>query len=203
MSTSQTQRGLRKCLLSLCLIILSSSYGLNSAWAADKKSEPEQLSILGWVESVYLEPWGFKFRARLDTGAKTSSISARDIVKYEKDDKPWVRFVFDFKEDKGKPNRQVTIERPIYRFIKIKRHNNKIQHRPVVMLEICINGEMQKGQFSLIDRRSLNYPMLLGRRLLKDVALVDSGHSFLGNTKCKAAHKKSKKKKTDAKKPKD
>lgn len=176
----------------LGLILIVSAQG--TVGAAEKKAAPAQMSVLGWVESVYLEPWGFKFRARLDTGAKTSSISARDIVHFEKDDASWVRFVFDFKEDKGMPNRAVVIERPLHRNIKIKRHGDKIQHRPVVLMDICINGETHTSEFSLIDRSSLNYPMLLGRRLLKNVALVDSGKSFIGNRKCADKERKKKKK---------
>lgn len=170
----------RGCLTAAAILLFAHS----TLWAAPDADSPQQRSILGWVEAAYLEPWGFKFRARLDTGAKTSSISGRDIVEFEKDGDPWVRFTFDFKEDKGMPDRQVVIERPLHRYIKIKRHNQKIQNRPVVRLKICINGEVHKGEFSLIDRRSLNYPMLLGRSLLKDVALVDSGNSFLGNRSC-------------------
>lgn len=180
---------------SICGLILLFAFQ-GQSWAADKKTEVKQLSILGWVESAYLEPWGFKFRVRLDTGAKTSSISARDIIQFQKDGDDWVRFIFDFKEDKGESDRSVVIERPVHRFLKIKRHNDKIQMRPVVMLDICINGETQTSQFSLIDRRGLNYPMLLGRRLLKEIALVDSGKSFIGSRAC------AKKLEDKAKKPK-
>lgn len=161
-----------------------------------QEAAPEARQIMGWVESVRLEPWGFKFRARMDTGAKTSSMSARKIELFQKDDEPWVRFIFDYQEDKGSKRRHVTIERPVVRMVRIKRHGDKTQERPVVQLDLCINGQVHVEEFSLIDRTSLNYPVLLGRDALKDIALIDPAATFLTRPDCSG--KKKKKKPADA-----
>jgi hypothetical protein len=39
-------------------------------------------------------------------------------------------------------------------------------------------------QLALADRDNFNYPMLLGRRTLKDRVVVDPGRTFLSKRKC-------------------
>lgn len=157
------------------------------ATADDKK--PKQRSILGWVEYVDIMPWGLHTKAKLDTGAKTSSMHAEDIEIFEKKGKEWARFVFEYTEKKGGKVHRPTIEAPIKRYVLIKRHKHKTQRRAVVELEICIDNEIYKTQFSLIDRSRFIYPVLLGRRLLKEAALVDADRTFLGQKDCKVAEK--------------
>lgn len=164
-----------------------------AALSEDKTAQPEVQHILGWVEPIRLEPWGLKMRARLDTGANTSSMSARDIHQFKKGSKDWVRFILDFKTDKGKPNRTVEIERPVMRTIKIKRHSGISQERQVVQMDLCLANEVRTIEFNLIDRRALNYPILLGRKALANFALVDSGRIYLSKSDC--GHVKKRKKK--------
>ena len=161
----------------------------------NKTPQPESKLILGWVEFVRLEPWGMKMRARIDTGANTSSMSARDINQFKKGSEDWVKFVLDFKVDKGKPNRSVEIERPIVRIVKIKQHQDILQERLVVNMDICIANQVHNIEFNLIDRRGLNYPVLLGRRALESLALVDPARTFIEKADC--GHVKKKKKKVD------
>ena len=44
------------------------------------------------MEHVYISPPGILLTARIDTGATTSSIDARNIEPFERDGKRWVRF---------------------------------------------------------------------------------------------------------------
>ena len=167
----------------------------HTVWGDNKILQPESRLILGWVEFVRLEPWGMKMRARIDTGANTSSMSARDIHQFKKGNEDWVKFVLDFKMDKGKPNRSVEIERPITHLVKIKQHQGISQERPVINMDICIANQVHNIEFNLVDRRGLNYPVLLGRKALENLALVDPSHTFLEKADC--GHVKKKKKKID------
>lgn len=180
--------------LSLLLISLDAS-------AEKTTATPESLKILGWVEFIRLEPWGIKVPARVDTGANTSSMSARDIEVFrKKNGKQWVKFTFDFR--KGSEERSVEIERPLVRVLKIKRHDGPSQQRPVISMEICLADEVREAEFDLIDRRALNYPVLLGRKALAGYVLVDPARAYL--TKAVCGHAKKKKKgseSTDAEQP--
>ncbi|HRQ05817.1 MAG TPA: ATP-dependent zinc protease [Nitrosomonas halophila] len=171
----------------MALLLLMMPYGMASA--EKTVATPDALKILGWVEFVRLEPWGLKTRARLDTGANTSSMSARDVHVFKKNGKRWARFTFDFKT--GKDDRSIEIERPLARLVKIKQHSGPPQERPVVSMDICLADEVRSVEFSLIDRRALNYPILLGRKALAGYALVDSANAYLSKAGC--GHEKKKK----------
>ncbi|QBQ55634.1 ATP-dependent zinc protease [Nitrosococcus wardiae] len=136
--------------------------------------------IMGWVERVALIPWGAELKAKLDSGAKTSSLHAEDIERFEKDGEEWVRFIIEL-EGKGEEMEQLHVEQPLVRNVRIKRHKGNAKRRPVVNLKFCLNGRSYETQFSLVDRSQLNYPLLLGRRFLKDVALIDPSKTFLTN----------------------
>ncbi|SFI82270.1 Uncharacterized conserved protein [Nitrosomonas sp. Nm34] len=178
------------CMLAIFLLITS-----DSVLSDSKTDQPEPRHILGWVESIRLEPWGLKMLARIDTGANTSSMSARDIHQFKKGNKDWVRFILDFGTEKGKPTRTVEIERPLLRSHKIKQHSGISQERLIIAMDVCLANEIRKVEFNLIDRRALNYPILLGRKALAGVALVDSSRTHLSKADC--GHIKKKKKKND------
>lgn len=177
--------------LHLLIATLLSSLSLGARAATDDDDDkPRQRSILGWVEFVEIQPWGLLTKAKLDTGAKTSSMHAEDIEEFERDGDEWARFVFEYTECKDCKTKRATIEAPITRHVLIKRHKRKTQRRAVVELKLCIDNQIHATEFSLIDRSRFIYPVLLGRRLLKEAALVDANSTFLGRKDCKVAEKK-------------
>lgn len=133
--------------------------------------------IAGWLERVVLSPWQIKLKAKLDSGAKTSSIHAENIQHFERDGKPWVRF--DLEKGYEKNSTQHTIETPLLREVQIKQHQLSPAIRSVVELDFCIDGYLYRTQFTLADREKFNYPVLLGRRFLKDNILIDSAAIFM------------------------
>ncbi|MBN2700473.1 MAG: ATP-dependent zinc protease [Methylohalobius sp. ZOD2] len=141
------------------------------AWTAE--SAP---IVSGWVEWVVLEPWGIPLKGKLDTGAKTSSLHAVDIEYFEREGEEWVRFKTVASPQDSKP---LAVERPLVRDVRIKRHKNAYQKRPVVTLGMCLGDRYTTAEFSLIDRSRFNYPVLLGRRALKKKeVLVDASRTF-------------------------
>ena len=154
-------------LLILCLIF----------WLppVNAKSEVGGKMVMGWLETVFLRPLNLHATAKLDTGAKTSSVHAGKIEHFTRDGKPWVRF--EFVASKGAD--AIKIERPLVRKAVIKERLSRSSTREVVMLSICKNGREYETEFTLNDRSNFNYPMLLGRSFLAGVALVDSAETFL------------------------
>jgi hypothetical protein len=139
--------------------------------------KPRERVIMGWLETVFIMPWGQKFTAKLDTGASISSLHADSIVHFAKNGEEWVRFRLSDPGD-AKPE-TVEGERPLVRTAYIKSHGEMSSKRDVVMLTVCKNGHEYLTEFNLVDRSNFNYPVLLGRSFLKDVALVDSSQTFL------------------------
>ena len=133
----------------------------------------------GWIEKAVIYPAGIMFHAKLDTGAKTTSINAIDPEFFERDGQPWSRFKITSKEDKT-----VTIEAPVVREATIKRHFDQKQVRPVIMLDICIGKVRKKEEVNLVDRSNLNYQLLIGRNFLSGDLLIASASTYLLTPDC-------------------
>ncbi|MGR9051008.1 MAG: ATP-dependent zinc protease family protein [Gammaproteobacteria bacterium] len=128
--------------------------------------------VAGWVEKIILAAGQVRLRAKLDTGAKTSSIHAENIERFNVDGEPWVRFSLPksyFKND----SKRHSIETPVVRTVLIKRHNMDSARRLVVRLGFCIDAHYYKAEFTLANRSNYLYPVLLGRSFLAGNVIVD------------------------------
>ena len=133
----------------------------------------------GWVEKAMLFPEAFTLHAKLDTGAKTTSINAINPEFFERNGEQWSRFTIT-----NKYNKSATIEAPIVRDSIIKRHYGEKQARPVIVLDICIGNVRKKEEVNLVDRSNLNYQLLIGRNFLTGSFLIDSGSTYTLSPDC-------------------
>lgn len=134
--------------------------------------------IAGYVEKVVIENQDFNTKAKLDTGAKTSSIYASNIERYRKNGQRWVRFTLMIEDSKNNLKKTV-LEKQRSRKVKIKDNDGEHEVRPVVELDICFNGRHYTTEFTLADRQQYIYTVLLGREFLEGVAIVDPEEAFL------------------------
>lgn len=146
----------------------------------------ETKQIAGWVERVTLLP-GFEIAlAKLDTGAKTSSIHAEDLERFEREGEAWVRYTLVLKESKTDVHR-LRYESPVVRKVYIKDHEARPDARPVVELEFCMDGRRHAALFSLVDRSAFLYSVLLGREFLAGSFVVDPDATFLTGAACESS----------------
>lgn len=138
--------------------------------------------VVGWVENVKVYPGGVTVKAKLDTGAKTSSLDCECITPFKRDGKDWLSF--SVRNHKGQV---VRLEKPVTRMARIKRHFGKEQLRYVVKLGICLGSVYREAEVTLVDRTGFNYALLVGRNFLKDDFLIDPSTSFLNQPDCKGA----------------
>jgi hypothetical protein len=151
----------------------------NGAWAKD----PARV-IAGWVEKVRIDNYDFDVKAKLDTGARTSSIHAKNIKSFKKDGERWVRFTLILTDSKDNKH-EMKMEKPRSRRTNIKNHNGEHDERHVVDFEVCFNDRRTTTEFTLADRREYIYDILLGRQFLKQTAIIDPKRIFLTTAKCK------------------
>ena len=131
--------------------------------------------IVGEVENFYLAGPGLIYKARIDSGAETSSIDARNITRFERDGSNWVRF------DVPVPgaDKFVTLEKEISRRVRvIQASADEAERRVVVELQFFIGDHRQVAEFTLADRTNLTYEVLIGRNILRYVMLVDVGKEY-------------------------
>ncbi|WP_148861164.1 ATP-dependent zinc protease family protein [Marinobacter fonticola] len=152
--------------------------------------DSEGPDTLGFVEWIVLHDTGVRVKARLDTGAKTSSLHAVNVEPFKKGDEEWVSFELpldDHKELEGADDNNVVLnfEMPVERTVLIKRKGADSQRRYVVKMDFCVSGHVYETQFSLTDRGRFHYAAILGRRFMgDDDVLVSSSESFLANDEC-------------------
>lgn len=71
------------------------------------------------------------------------------------------------------------VEAPLVRFARIRQASSEeVDRRPVVELTIKIGEFTDTAEFTLTDRTSMTYPILLGREFLRDIALIDVAKSY-------------------------
>ncbi|GIZ13070.1 ATP-dependent zinc protease [Pseudomonas sp. NCCP-436] len=134
-------------------------------------------TIYGLNEYIELRDFDLVLAAKLDTGAMTASLSARDIKRFTRDGETWVRFVLAVD---GRDNE--VIERPLARISKIKRRagdydpdeGKTYTPRPVIELQLCMGQALRTIEVNLTDRSAFQYPLLIGSEALKDFqAMID------------------------------
>ena len=132
--------------------------------------------VVGAVEKVLITPPGEVLSARIDTGAVTSSLDASDIELFERNGHDWVRFMII----NPKTNKEFTLERRILRKVKIiQAVTDDVERRPVVELVVTIGRTTQRAEFTLSDRKHMEYPVLIGRNILMDMMIVDVSRSHI------------------------
>ncbi len=139
--------------------------------------------VYGWVERSTLEPWGVEVKAKLDSGALTSSLDARDIETFDKDDEEWVRFRLELTDEASGEEFEEQVELPLYRDVRVRGAGGR-DERPVVLMKICMGDTIYEEQFSLRDREEMLYPLLLGRRTIGHLGLLDVTRTFLIEPEC-------------------
>jgi len=154
--------------------------GITAIAIISKSVQAYDLPVVGLIEDVHLDGLKIDFRAKIDTGAKSSAVNAQDIEVFKKDGKDWVRFTLV-----NKGGERVKLMRPVYRFARIRRSGTKVDRRPVVKLSMCLGHFHANAQFTLKDRRGMNYAMLIARRVLDNNFLVNSAKTHLTKPNCK------------------
>lgn len=127
-------------------------------------------TLYGRYEFIALPEIGETLKAKMDTGALTASLSAKDIELFKRDGEDWVRFRLGTKDASDK-----VYEHKVARISKIKARSEEDDDqnadptkRPVVDLEMCLGNTKRTVEVNLTDRSSFNYPLLIGAKALRE-----------------------------------
>lgn len=134
--------------------------------------------IVGWKEWVSLPELGLPaIKAKIDTGAATSSIHAYNISYVMKDGKKFV----EYELHPLQKNKKVIVKcvSPLIEYRKVRSSSGKLQTRPVIRTTIKIANFTWEIDLNLTNRDSMGMRMLIGREALSSRALVNPTHRFL------------------------
>ncbi len=121
----------------------------------------EKITI-GLVEDVILLPYGVKFPARIDTGAASSSLDARELRVQDG--------TVEFKLPQKYGGLQLRL--PVVGWETIRSSESR-ESRPVVEMELCLGPKRLLVKLNLNDRSMVKYPLILGRNFLREDYVVD------------------------------
>ena len=109
----------------------------------------------------------FNLDAKVDTGADSNALHCDNIV-IEND---IVHFCLLDEVHESYHGKRMSM--PLYKIKKVKSSNGKIQLRPSIKVSVEFFGKRYKSIISLTNRADMKFPMLIGRRFLKDRFIVD------------------------------
>ena len=135
--------------------------------------------VIGWREWVGLPDLAIKaVKAKVDTGARSSSLHASDIQEFERDGKLWVRF--NVHPSQRKKQKVVQAEAEILDHRLVRSSSGKASQRPVILTTVQLLGARWQVELTLADRSKMGFRMLLGREAIRGRFNVDSGSSYAG-----------------------
>lgn len=132
----------------------------------------KELILMGWQEWLALPELEIPLiKAKLDTGAKTSSLHAYDIKRVRKGAKRFVRFNVHPLQADSKTTRSCIARLVDERYVMSSNGHREL--RPVIETKICVGGFEWPIELTLSDRDPLRFRMLLGRQALAHHVLID------------------------------
>jgi len=132
--------------------------------------------ILGWRERLALPQLGIDLlKAKLDTGARSSSLHVDTLETFERDGATWLRF--SLHAGRRHP-REVLCEAPAVDRRGVTDTGGRRTERWFIRSEVQLAGQHFEIDINLTDRRHMLFPMLLGRSALLGRFAVDPSLSY-------------------------
>lgn len=135
-------------------------------------NEPEDRMIVGSEEWCGFPDLGIPaIKARVDSGAKTSSMHAFNIQTIRRKGETWV----SFEVHPLQKNRKTVVrcEAPVVDRRTVKSSSGTAEKRYVIRTPVVVGGETWEIELTLANRDSMGYRMLLGREAMGSRILVD------------------------------
>ena len=135
--------------------------------------KPKQRKIIGrreWVSFPDLDL--LNIEAKIDSGAYTAALHCQEVKQFTKNGIDYASFLL---MDPQHPHfESKTIEWPVYRIKAVKNSFGQTENRVIIKTKLDFFDNIYEIELSLADRSGMDYPVLLGRKVLKKKFLVDA-----------------------------
>ncbi|MGD8559820.1 MAG: ATP-dependent zinc protease [Gammaproteobacteria bacterium] len=133
--------------------------------------------IIGWREWVLLPDLGLpKIKAKIDTGARTSTLHAFKVNGYVKNGAKRVRFsVHPLQKDN---DTVVECDAPVADHRFVTDSGGHKEKRYVIVTTLQIGDQSWEIEMTLTNRDTMKFRMLLGRTAMRKRLIVDPGTSY-------------------------
>lgn len=134
--------------------------------------------IVGWREWVGLPKLGkASIKAKIDTGARSSSVHAFGVETFRRRGVLWVRFQIHPRQRSLEPS--IPCQARVLEFRAVRSSSGHLSQRPVIVTEIELHGRRWPIELTLANRDEMGFRMLLGREALRGRLVVDPARSYL------------------------
>lgn len=142
-------------------------------------------SVIGWSEYVDFPEWEITgLKAKVDTGARTSSLHVEDLEKL-----PSGFVHFFVRLSRKNTHKRVAVKAKPTKWARVRSSTGDYSTRCFVRTRIRI-GEVEKEiEVSLVSRERMLFRMLIGRKALEKDFLVDVSHRSVLTEKPKRKRK--------------
>ena len=149
--------------------------------SAMTKRQVKTRDLIGWREWVAVPTLGIdRIKAKIDSGARSSSLHATDIRIEQVGSRERVYFrVFPRQRSKL---RSIECVADVIEHREIRSSNGSKTIRPVIACQLEMHGQRWTIEVTLADRKRMGFRMLLGREAFRKRFLLDVGRSYLGGT---------------------
>lgn len=140
-----------------------------------------ETKVVGWIEDAAITSSRFEVKAKLDTGADSSSLNAVNAEIIERGEDNYIKFKMV-----NRWGKEIEISEKIVRWTRIKNKFGVKHKRPVIKIDVCVANVMRHVEVNLVDRSNYKYQMLIGRSFLKGTPnlLVDSALKETAKPEC-------------------
>ncbi len=146
---------------------------------------------IGWREWVSLPDLHIQaMKAKIDTGARTSSLHAVDIESFRQNNTPWVQF--EVHPDQRSVRNSVICRAPIIDERHVRSSNGKSELRVVIRTTLALGAHRWPIDITLTGRSDMGFRFLLGREATRNRCIIDPGKSFLCGRAVQSKQKKRK-----------
>jgi hypothetical protein len=134
--------------------------------------------MIGRLEKVSLPEFDlFNIESKIDTGAYRGSIHSSVIEEVEKDGVPTLKLML-LDEDHEEYNKKIFFVKEYKKTI-VKNSIGGSEERYIISTNINLGGEVLHVDLGVSDRKEMRYPIIIGRRALKNHFIVDVSKEYI------------------------
>jgi len=138
--------------------------------------QPAEPLILGWREWLALPSFGIgAIKAKLDTGARTSSLCVLELETFARDGLLHARFLV---RPRRRGGRQIECVAPVVDRRPVTDSGGHTSERWFIRTDVMLGNARFEADINLTDRRAMLFPLLLGRSALDGRFLIDPALSY-------------------------
>ena len=147
--------------------------------AFDDSPADHSLPIMGWREWLALPDLGIQhLKAKIDTGARSSSLHAFAIETFTREGDVFVKF--QVHPAQRSDRKTISCEAKVHDVRHIRSSSGESQERIVILTNVRWKNEVWQVEMTLADRSQMGFRMLVGREAMRGRILVHPGKSYFG-----------------------